>query len=353
MRATSKVWVVVRLALGLMLLLGPGRAQAQIDPEKRSLLQFGFNQPIEGRGPIAGYAFYYQNQPEFIRSNLTLRLAVAPVYLDSELGVSGALGAHTDLGFSLAGGGFASSFSEVRGGKLWREESFTGHGAEAGVSVYHRFNPRQVIPLNAVARVAVDYDTFARDPETAVGFELPEDRATLRGRTGLRWGGAEPRVLPAVAMELSLWYEVGWRQESGPYGYGGDRAVEALTQLYWGRALLAYTFPELQHNFSLSLTAGSSVDADRLSAYRLGGFLPLVAEFPLNLPGYYYQELSARRFALISGQYSWPVDAAKRWAVMIEGGTAVVEYLRGLDQPGDWHSGVGGGVGFRSANDRW
>ena len=82
--------------LGLLLvtgLFGPTRTVlGQIDPEPRKLLQLGFNQAMEGAAPIAGYMFYYLNEPNFLRTNLTLRLAVAPVYLDSELGVRGALG---------------------------------------------------------------------------------------------------------------------------------------------------------------------------------------------------------------------------------------------------------------------
>ena len=54
--------------------------------------------------PLAGYAFYYRNQPNFLHTNLTLRLAVAPTYLDSELGFSHLLGEHTDLGVGIAGG---------------------------------------------------------------------------------------------------------------------------------------------------------------------------------------------------------------------------------------------------------
>jgi len=79
---------------------------------------------------LSGYAFYYRNQPNFLRTNLTLRLAAAPVYLDSELGLTGALGPHTDLGIGLAGGGFADSYFEVRQGEFLRGESFLGHGGE-------------------------------------------------------------------------------------------------------------------------------------------------------------------------------------------------------------------------------
>ena len=90
-------------------LLLPVVASAQIDPVKRDLIQFGYNQPAEGRAPLSGYAFYYHNAPDFLRTNLTLRLAVAPTYLDSELGFAHALGPETDLALGLAGGGFADS----------------------------------------------------------------------------------------------------------------------------------------------------------------------------------------------------------------------------------------------------
>src|SRR5439155_11647859 len=138
---TNAVTFRTRRALLILLLTlcASRNAQAQIDPERRRLLQMGFNQPIEGRGPIAAYAFFYYNQPNFLRTNLTLRAAIAPVYLDTELGFSGLLGSRTDVGVGLAGGGFADTYSEVRQGKLERDESFTGHSAEISTSVYHRF----------------------------------------------------------------------------------------------------------------------------------------------------------------------------------------------------------------------
>src|SRR6266496_1325625 len=71
-----------RFILALALALGGIRgAQAQIDPTRRELVQLGYNQPIEGRGPLAAYGFYYLNRPDFLEhSNLTLRLAGVPVY---------------------------------------------------------------------------------------------------------------------------------------------------------------------------------------------------------------------------------------------------------------------------------
>jgi len=328
-------------------------AGAQLDPYQRQLIQIGYNQPTEGRGPIAGYAFYYYNQPGFVRTNLTLRLALAPIYLDAELGVSGALGAQTDLGIGVAGGGFADGHSEIRAGHYYQEESFSGHGAEVNLSLYHRFNPARRIPLNGIVRAGLHYSQFERDDRTAAGFALPPDRPELNTRAGLRWGGQEPLLSPVLAMEISAWYEAQFRNQYGPYGYAGDREMRASSHLFWARALLAWTSTNSGQNFSASLTLGTSLAADRFSAYRLGAVLPLVSEFPLTLPGYYYQEISARQFALMAARWSMPLDAGRRWSVTGFGATAVVDYLPGMQQPGVWHSGVGGGVGYKSSDDVW
>ncbi len=344
--------------LFLPALLRPSAAHAQIDPVKRELIQVGYSQPIEGQAPLSGSAFYYYNQPGFLSSNLTLRLAVAPVYLDSELGISHALGPNTDFGLGLAGGVFADSYYEVRQGQYLPAESFTGDGGVLSGNIYHLFNPSQLIPLNAVLRGEVHYANYQRDDDTATNFSIPGDLTSFNVRTGLRFGGKEPLLTPNVAMELSLWYEGQFRENYGYYGYPvngslGDRQVEAASHLFWGRALFAYTLPKSQQNFMVSLTAGTSVNPDRFSAYRLGGLLPLASEFPLILPGYYYQEISASRFSLLNGNYTIPLDPDKRWAVTAVGSVAVVDYLQGLEQPGQWHSGVGGGITYRSTSGAW
>src|SRR5947207_15434938 len=105
-----------RVFVGLVVLARLADAQAQIDPSKRELIQIGYNQPLEGKAPISGYGFYYLNKPQWLRTNLTLRLAVAPVYLDGELGIGQALGRDTDVGIGIFGGGFADSHSEIRRG---------------------------------------------------------------------------------------------------------------------------------------------------------------------------------------------------------------------------------------------
>lgn len=330
----------------------PVVARAQIDPIKRDLIQFGYNQPVEGREPLSGYAFYYHNDPGFLRTNLTLRFELAPTYLDSELGFAHALGPNTDLGVGLAGGGFADSYNEIRGGKWIEGESFDGYGGELSASVYHLFNPAQRIPLNLVVRATGHYSVYARN-DTAGNFQLPEDGADFAFRTGLRYGGIEPTLFPELAMELSVWYEGQFRTDAGGYGFNDDRRIELDAHLFWGSAALSYTFPESKQNLFVRLVAGTSVNADRLSAYRLGGFLPLVAEYPLSLPGYYFQEFSARNFALINASYLLPIAPDQRWNLEFNGATADIDYLPGTGQSGNWISGVGAGVMYRSPSDRF
>jgi hypothetical protein len=334
------------------MVLYPLVVSGQIDPFERDLIQFGYNQPVEGREPIAAYAFYYHNDPNFYRTNLTLRLAVAPTYVDSELGFVHLLGPRTDLGIGLAGGGFADSYNEIRGGKWIQGESFDGDGAELSASLYHLFNPGQLIPLNLVVRGTAHYVVYARD-ETAANFQLPDDGTDFSIRTGLRYGGIEPTLYPDLAMELAAWYEGQFRTDSGSYGFNNDRRVEAVSHLIWGSAALSYTWPESKQNLFVRIVAGASVDADRLSAYRMGGLLPLAAEYPLSLPGYYYQEFSARKFALINATYLVPIAPNQRWSVGVNGATAAIDYLPGTGQAGNWVNGVGAGLIYRSPSDKF
>ncbi len=344
----QRKWFWLLLAPGL---IWPGRtALGQIDPEPRKLFQFGYNQPLEGAAPIAGYMFYYLNQPGFLETNLTLRLAIAPVYLDSEFGFSGALGPNTDLGLGLAGGGFADSYYEYRDGTFLRASSFTGHAAEVSGSIYHLFNPGQMIPLNGIFRIKEHFSIYEENDTTSEQFVLPHDHSTVSVRTGLRWGGMEPMIDPDLAMEISGWYEGQFRTDSGSYGYNGDRVLEPFSQLFFARALLVYTLPESKQRFSVSLTGGDSGHADRFSAYRLGGNLPLSSEFPLFIPGYFYEELSARGFVTFSAGYSVPLDNAKRWNLMTYGAVADVDYLPGLSQPGGLNSGAGIGIAYHRSS---
>jgi hypothetical protein len=360
MRGTElRFLALVVLFLGVVLV---PQAQAQIDPYERELIQIGYNQPVEGRGPIAGYGFFYYNQPGWLSTNLTLRLAVAPVYLDSELGISHVLGENTDIGLGLAGGGFADGYSEIRHGKLIQGESFVGHSAEASLSLYHRFNPLPEgheptsigeIPLQGLVRISPHYSVFGRDNDTLPDFKLPEDRVALHVRTGLRWGGREPVILPDRAFELSAWYDGQFRTDASDYGLNGERVSQNQTHLFWGRALVALGITNSPHHLELSVTAGTSIRADRLSAYRLGGALPLMGEFPLSVPGYYFQEFSASKFALVSGTYWLALTPSHRWELLVNGATAGMDYLPGLKGNRNWVSGLGGGIGYHSVSGAW
>jgi hypothetical protein len=330
----------------------PLTAVAQIDPAQRDLVQFGYSQAFEGHAPLAGYAFFYHNQPDFLRTNLTLRLALAPVYLDSELGFVNGLGPDTDLGIGVAGGGYVDNYNEIHGGTFYPDESFEGDGAEISASIYHRFNPAEEIPLNYILRGTAHYAFYSRNSDTAPDFQLPNDHADFNLRTGLRWGGVEPTLFPPLALELSAWYEGHVRTDPGAYGFNNADELNSQSHLFWTEAALAYTLPKSQQSFYVRLTAGASVDADRFSAYRLGGFLPLVSEFPLSLPGYYFQEISARQFVLFNANYLVPLDPAKQFDLDLNASTALVDYLPGEAQPGNSLTGVGGGILYHTPSNR-
>src|SRR5882672_6437614 len=178
---------VISIRRGIVLMVGCGItycSMGQIDPFSRELIQVGYNQALQGHPPLSGYAFYYLNKPNFFNTNLTLRLAVAPTYMDSELGISHALGENTDLGIGLAGGGFADNYAEIRHGRYLQSESFTGYGGETSLSIYHLFNPGAKIPLNGVLRGIAHFSTYGATEDTANNFRVPDDRGTYSVRTG-------------------------------------------------------------------------------------------------------------------------------------------------------------------------
>jgi hypothetical protein len=326
---------------------------AQIDPEPRNLLQLGINQSLHDDGPTAAYAFYYWNQPDVPATNMTLRLAIAPVYLDGELGFRGLLGENTDLGVGVFGGGFYNSYYEIRQGNYYRNESFNGNGGGAALSLYHLFNPDATVPLNGILRAGMNYHVFSDTSDTADNFTLPDNQPFYTLRTGLRWGGKEPLLAPRLAAELSVWYDLEYRPQPGTYGFrGGNWELNSVSHRFLGSARLIYTMPRSEHYLALGLTGGAVINADRFSAYRLGGALPFTSEFPLMIPGYFNEELSAQDFGLLYGLYAIPLGASKSWSIFASGATAVVHYLDGLEQSGNWNSGVTGGLSFKSRNRR-
>ena len=342
----------LQVAFGLVL----GSAHlgfAQIDPYPRHLLQLGYDQALSDQGPQSLYAYYYYNNPQFLRTNITLRLAVAPVYLDGEIGFRQLLSPHTDVGLGISGGAFGDNYYEVRQGRYLKGESFDGHGGGGSLNLYHLINPGQLIPLNVVMQGGVHYSTYSSTDRTAEQFKVPDDRVNTFIRTGLRFAGKEPMLYPDLAMEVSIWFERQWRLNDGAYGFDGDRRVQPTTDLYWIYAGLNYAWTNTGNQFTFAVTAGGSDHADRFSAWRLGGVLPLAAEFPLTLPGYYYQEVSAKRFVHLSASYVAPLSADHRWQVRLGAASAYVDYLPGFEQPGHWHTGMGPDLSFTSRSQVW
>ena len=333
-------------ALALLLMLA-APVSAQVDPEKRRLLQLGYDRPMSGAGPTGAYIFYYANEPHFLRENMTLRVALAPVYMDSELGFAH-VAPRTDAGLGLAGGGFADGYSEVRQGHYYREDSFNGHGGSVSGTLYPRLNPEsQMIPVNMVLRVSVNASVYSPTKNTAQGFVLPQDHFETRFRAGIRVGGEPPELMAPRAGELSLWYQGYQRDRHGAYGYHGDRFLEQHSHLFWTRFKVSYKL-ESGRQFRVAAEAGGSSTPDRINAYRIGGLLPFASEFPLTLPGYYNGELTARRYGIFGFDYLVPLDDVKRWSAHGFGDAANVAYLRGLEQPDPWNEGAGVGVDYLS-----
>jgi len=275
-----------------------------------------------------------------------LRLAIAPIYIDGELGLGQLLSPYTDVGVGLYGGAFGDNYYEVRQGDFRKSESFYGHGGGTALSVYQLLNPGMQIPLNAIVRGGFRFSSFHGSSDTAGDFDPPGDRPMPFFRAGLRLAGKEPLLYPDLSLELSVWIERQWRLNHGPYGFENDRHVEARSDQFWAYAGMDYSWTNVGHMASFAMTLGGSTDADRLSAWRLGGVLPLIAEFPLILPGYVYQEITARQFALFRTAYLFSLDSENRFQIRLEAATAWIEPLPGFELPDRWQTGVGGGLTY-------
>ena len=88
--------------------------------------------------------------------------------------------------------------------------------------------------MNLVLRGTAHYSTYDRGNDTAPNFTCRGNAATFSVRTGLRWGGIEPTLFPALAMELSVWYEGQFRTSSGPYGIDGDLRKPRSNRICFG-----------------------------------------------------------------------------------------------------------------------
>lgn len=364
----------VRLLAGAGLLaLAAGTAHAQIDPDARKLLQLGVDSSLHNQGPMGAYAFYYWNMPNELATNQVLRLAIAPVYVDGDYGFQHLLGKQTDLAVGAFGGLWANNYQEVDAGNWKKDQSFDGNGGGARVSLYHRVNPEQMIPLTLVLRESVNFVSFDKTSETAWNYTLPESQPIATTRVGFRWGGKEPVLTPKLAMEVSGWYELDHRCNSGNYGYNvtpgsapgepGPYNLESNTQRIFGRAAINYLTLESHQYLTLSIQGGVELNPDRLGCYRLGGMLPYTKEFPLNIPGYYFQELSAQSFGLVNLGYGMPLDKGMNWEWINTAAAGLVDYVDGTQnangmangnaQSGAFNSGVGTGLGYTATSRRW
>jgi hypothetical protein len=323
---------------------------AQIDPEHRNLLELGYDQPLAGQGPQGVYAYYYYNNPDFFKTNTALRLAIAPAYVDGEVGFKQLLSPTTDVGLGFYGGIFGANYYEVRQGQYYKSESFNGDGGGVSVSVYQLLNPGMLIPVSVIARGGLRDSTYTDTSQTAENFALPANQILGFARGGIRLAGKEPMLYPDLGLELSVWFERQWRLESEQYGYNDDRSISPNVNLYWVYAGLNYAWTNSGQKISFAFTGGGSTGSDQFSAWRLGGVLPLVSEFPLTLPGYYYEELTATSFQHFYAGYDVPLDAAHRWDFRLEAATAHLEYLPGYEQQSSWQTGVGGGLSFAPKN---
>jgi hypothetical protein len=181
--------------------------QAQIDPEHRNLLELGYDQPLAGQGPQGVYAYYYYNNPELFKTNMALRLAIAPAYMDGEVGFKQLLSPTTDVGLGFYGGLFGANYYEVRQGQYFKSESFDGSGGGASLSVYQLLNPGMLIPVSMIARGGLRDSIYTDTSQTADNFALPANQILGSARGGIRLAGKESMLYPDLGLELSVWFE--------------------------------------------------------------------------------------------------------------------------------------------------
>ena len=212
--------------VSLIVVLGGFNCCAQIDPEHRNLLELGYDQPLTGKGPQGVYAYYYYNNPDLYNTNVDLRLAIAPAYVDGELGFKQLLSPTTDVGLGLYGGMFGANYYEVRQGRYYQNESFDGSGAGTALSIYQLLNPGMLIPVNVVARAGIRELTYMDTSDTADNFALPPIRLSVTP--------AKVSALPARnPYYIRTWV---WNCPSGLNG-NGDWTVSNMVSITTGASV--------------------------------------------------------------------------------------------------------------------
>src|SRR6185437_4697577 len=57
---------MIRIAVALLVAVAfAPTLHAQVDPVRRDLVEFGYDQPLAGHAPLGGYLFYYLSRPQF------------------------------------------------------------------------------------------------------------------------------------------------------------------------------------------------------------------------------------------------------------------------------------------------
>jgi hypothetical protein len=318
-----------------------------MDDESRLHFEVGAEGPLRGNGPLTGYIYGFLTRPHFLDQDLYLRMVVAPVYASAELIHNRWPTEESAIGLGLAGGLFAASQAEFRDGRFKDKESFAGDSAETTLAYYHR-GPKLFsrLPLEGQIRLRPKYVWYDRTGDTSSRFRLPENSALYEARAGIRLGGIPPELYPAAALELSLWHGVGYRESAGRYGFAEQpQETKHLTQRTWARLGGTYTFWGSQA--TAYLNAGIAEDTDALSAFRMGGGLPMRTEFPLLLRGYNTDELFARRYVLINLSYRFPIwPGQDRVQLELLGDYAQVAYVTNHHLPRSGLAGVGANLSF-------
>jgi hypothetical protein len=268
-------------------------------------------------------------------------LVIAPTYVEGELDRDRVFGwTGQAVGFGLFGGFLPYGFDDFQDGRYLRRQSFTGSGGGIALGYYPHVELGGGLPLQGQLRLTASYVGYDKGSDTAQGFQLPRATPISRGRVGVRLGGKPPELLPKVALGLSLWYEGTYRQEAASYGLPEARdLLEHFTDRAWGSLVLVATVAET-HTLSLTATAGTSTQTEKLSTYRMGAALPFRSEFPLILHGYYSEEVFAKRFWLINAAYRFPVWPGSE-RLQLSADLAQVDYLPGRTLPRTTLRGLG------------
>jgi hypothetical protein len=344
---------VILLIAGLFFFLLTGistQVNAQIDPERRTNFELGFEGPLRGNGPLSGYGFLLLNRPHFKKDDLYLRAVVSP-YCMLEIIKDNLPARNHAIGIGIGGGFFENNFNEIRDGDYSRGESFWGHGGDITLSYfYHPWKIFGQIPVEGQLRVRSQYAVYERTSDTDSNYRLPEDGFIHSGRAGIRIGGLPPYLLAESALEFSLWHESEYRQKAGTIGLPGQQTeVDHLTQKSWGE-LSGKVSPLPDQTAGITLSAGITGSTDELSCFKMGSGLPFQNENPLLVHGYYPQEIFARRFFLLNASYSLPVvPGQENVSVQFNWDYALVGYLAGHELPRHSLNGLGADIILKPA----